>query len=64
MLASEIQSAGAFYERPEFVIFALGNFLQASLPERDRRSVSILDRRAIFRGGRRTTDTPVLHVSV
>ncbi len=56
MLAGEVQSAGAFYERSDCVRYALAAFLQASLPDRDRRDVTFTDRRQIFRGGRRTTD--------
>jgi hypothetical protein len=57
LVAGEVQSAGAFYERREFVRYSLAAFLQApALPARDRRGVSVRDRREIFRGGRRTTD--------
>ena len=56
MLASDVQSAGAFYARTELVRYVLAAFLTASLPERDRRDVSLFDRRQIFRGGRRMTD--------
>ena len=61
LLASEIQTAGAFYERVEFVPYALTGFLMGTLPVRDRRDVILSDRRNVFRGGRRTTDLPVLH---
>jgi DNA-binding NtrC family response regulator len=61
MLASEIQKAGAFYERVEFVPYALTSFLMGILPARDRRDVIANDRRQVFRGGRRTTDLLILH---
>jgi hypothetical protein len=61
LLAGEIQNAGAFYERVEFVPYALGAFLIGALPSRDRRSVIVCDRRFMFRGGRRATDLPLLH---
>jgi hypothetical protein len=61
LLAGEIQMAGAFYERVEFVAFALTSFLMGKLPARDRRGVIVPDRRHTFRGGRRTTDLPILH---
>ena len=66
VLASEIQTAGAFYERVEFVPFALTGFLMGALPVRDRRDVVVGDRRHMFRGGRRTTDLPILrgHVAM
>ena len=56
LLAGEVQSAGAFWVRAPLVRFALGAFLVASLPARDRRDVHVIDRRGLFRGGRRTTD--------
>ena len=56
LLAGEVQSAGAFYQRSDCVRYALAAFLQASLPARDRRDVTFTDRRRIFRGGRRATD--------
>ena len=62
LLAGEIQAAGAFYEREEFVPYALTAFLSGVLPSRDRRGVEVTDRRLAFRGGRRTTDLPILHV--
>jgi hypothetical protein len=61
LLAREIQSAGGFYERMQFVPYALAGFLMGVLPVRDRRDVGGSDRRHIFRGGRRTTDLPILH---
>lgn len=60
MLAGEVQSAGAFYQRTLFVRYALAAFLRAPLPDRDRRAVLVVDRRQLFRGGRRTTDLQIL----
>jgi hypothetical protein len=56
MLAQEAQAAGAFYERQEFVLRAVPSLLQAQLPHQDRRDPETVDRRALFRGGRRSTD--------
>ena len=56
LLAGEVQSAGAFWVRTSLVRFALGAFLHAALPVRDRRDVNVVDRRLLYRGGRRTTD--------
>jgi DNA-binding response OmpR family regulator len=64
LLAREVQAAGAFYVREEFVPYELMSFLHASLPARDRRGARSWDRRQIFRGGRRTTDLDILHVAV
>jgi DNA-binding NtrC family response regulator len=61
VLTGEIQKAGAFYERVEFVPYALTSFLAGVLPARDRRHVIVTDRRQVFRGGRRITDLPILH---
>lgn len=63
LLAGEVQAAGAFYGREELVPYELIPFLHASLPARDRRDAGALDRRHIFRGGRRTTDLGVLHIA-
>ena len=63
MLAGEVQSAGAFYERTAFVRYALAAFLRAPLPARDRRGILVNDRRQLFRGGRRTTDLQLLPTS-
>ncbi len=63
MLAAEIQSAGAFFERQSSVLVAVTAFLQGNLPDRDRRGVTVVDRRSVFRGGRRTTDMSVLHTA-
>ena len=60
LLAGEVQSAGAFWVRTSMVRVALGAFLHASLPVRDRRDVHVVDRRGLFRGGRRTTDLQLL----
>ena len=64
LLAGEVQSAGAFWVRTPLVRFALGAFLHASLPAKDRRTVTFTDRRQIFRGGRRTTDLQNVHGNV
>jgi hypothetical protein len=63
LLAREVQTAGAFYGREEFVPYELISFLHASLPAQDRRDAGALDRRQTFRGGRRTTDLDILHAA-
>lgn len=56
ILAREAQRLGAFYERSSRLPFALPAFIKATLPGRDRRDVDVLDRRFVFRSGRRATD--------
>jgi DNA-binding NtrC family response regulator len=63
VLASEARRAGAFFERQTFVPYSLERFLTASLPTSDRRDVVTIDRRGLFRGGRRTTDVDVLRAA-
>lgn len=55
-LASEAQRIGAFYETTSRLRFALPAYLRGALPERDRRDARHLERRGLFRGGRRSTD--------
>ena len=57
MLAREAQRAGAFYEPAEYMPLALPVYFRSALPERDRRTPESKDRRALFRGGRRSTDS-------
>ena len=56
ILAREAQAAGAFYEHSLRLPRALPSYVNATLPHRDRRDVTVLDRRLKFRGGRRCTD--------
>jgi len=56
-LAREAQRLGAFYESRDCVHRALGAYLRGTLPLRDRRDPTIRDRRVVFRGGRRCTDS-------
>ena len=62
-LGVEAQRANAFYERGDFVMYSLPSYLRAHLPARDRRSVWVIDRRLLFRGGRRVTDQQALRIS-
>lgn len=62
LLAREAQRSGAFYEAQANLLYAVTAYLTASLPDRDRRDPTAHDRRAIFRGGRRTTDLAQLHL--
>jgi DNA-binding NtrC family response regulator len=64
MLAREAQRAAAFYQRQGLMMLSLGSFLRAGLPSQDRRTVSDIDRRTAFRGGRRTTDVAGLPFAV
>jgi DNA-binding NtrC family response regulator len=61
-LAREAQRLGAFYESRDCVDRALAAYLRGTLPQRDRREPTVRDRRIVFRGGRRCTDSisPVL----
>jgi DNA-binding NtrC family response regulator len=63
-LGRQAQEAHAFFERVDFVSFALASYLRAELPDKDRRSVWTMDRRKIQRGGRRATDQAALRLSV
>jgi|SRR5947207_5306896 len=56
VLAREVQAAGAFYERSTELPRTLAAYVRASLPPRDRRNLTALDRRLSPRGGRRCTD--------
>jgi len=57
VLAREVVSAGAFYERADRLPRVLAAYARATLPPRDRRSLSVVDRRSLPRGGRRCSDT-------
>jgi DNA-binding NtrC family response regulator len=59
-LIREAQSIGAFYEIPPRIPYAIGSYIRASLPERDRRQPRASDRRREFRGGRRSVDVAIL----
>jgi len=56
VLAREVQAAGAFYERAKRLPQTLPAYVNAMLPRHDRRDPTVLDRRLVFRGGRRSTD--------
>ena len=56
MLAREVLASGAFYERADRVPRVLASYVGAALPRRDRRSLSVFDRRSLPRGGRRCSD--------
>jgi len=56
-LAREAQRLGAFYESRDCVHRALAAYLRGTLPRRDRRDPAVRDRRVVFRGGRRCTDS-------
>jgi hypothetical protein len=55
-LIREAQAIGAFFEPTDRLLYALMGYLNAVLPEKDRRDPARLDRRAVFRGGRRAAD--------
>ena len=56
VLAREAQFAGAFYEHRFRLPFVLRAYAFQSLPPRDRRDPSVIDRRLSFRGGRRAAE--------
>jgi CheY-like chemotaxis protein len=56
MLAREVQAAGAFFEHSLRLPLVLPSYVNATLPEHDRRDLTTLDRRTAFRGGRRCSD--------
>jgi DNA-binding NtrC family response regulator len=55
-LAREAQRVGAFYESRDRVPRALATYIRGTVPSADRRNPAILDRRSVFRGGRRCSD--------
>jgi DNA-binding NtrC family response regulator len=55
-LAREIQRSGAFYEVAASLPITLASYIAANLPPRDRRDAAVLDRRSVYRGGRRCWD--------
>jgi DNA-binding NtrC family response regulator len=55
-LAREAQAAGAFFVSRSRLADAVQSIVVAELPTRDRRTPSVVDRRATFRGGRRWID--------
>ena len=55
-LAFEAQLIGAFYETTSRLRFTLSTYIRSPLPDRDRRDAQQIDRRGLFRGGRRATD--------
>lgn len=55
-LIREAQRIGAFYERTSRLAFAVPSYFLTTLPDRDRRDACRVDRRGLFRGGRRATD--------
>jgi DNA-binding NtrC family response regulator len=59
-LAQEVQLAGAFYETRECLEVTLAAYLRGALPPRDRRAAGMVDRRTIWRGGRRCWDQHLL----
>jgi hypothetical protein len=56
-LAREAQRSGAFYEVAASLPITLASYLTGVLPPFDRRDARVLDRRALFRGGRRCWDS-------
>jgi hypothetical protein len=56
LLAREAQELGAFYESKAAIVRSVAVYLTTPLPARDRRDVSLRDRRLAFRGGRRSSD--------
>jgi DNA-binding NtrC family response regulator len=59
-LVVEAQKLGAVFEWTERLPYALHQYLQTPWPEADRRTPHRIDRRSIFRGGRRAPDVAQL----
>lgn len=55
-LAREVQAAGAFFELPVRLPQVLGSYVNATLPQRDRRDIRMLGQLLPLGGGRRCTD--------
>lgn len=64
MLAREVQSANAFYERLTQLPYTLRCYVQLPLPDHDMRDPDLPDRRRFCRGGRRASDIAALAASV
>ncbi len=62
-LAREVQDAGAFYELRDRLLYSFGAYVSGHLPPYDRRTPANPDRRGVFRGGRRSSDIPLLATS-
>jgi len=60
VLLGEAQRAGAFVESPQRLPLALVAYLNAEVPARDQRDLTVFDRRHVVRGGRRAADLSVL----
>jgi DNA-binding NtrC family response regulator len=60
VLAVEAQRQAAFYESGARLVTALPAYVNATLPDRDRRDVVTFDRRSAARGGRRAADVLTL----
>lgn len=58
-LVEEAQAIGAFFEPQHRMAWALPSYVRTALPARDRRSPLAIDRRKVFRGGRRSADLTV-----
>jgi hypothetical protein len=54
--AQDVRRAGAFYEVSDRLPVTLPAYLAGDLPSADRRDAAVPDRRAPFRGGRRSWD--------
>ena len=59
-LAQDVRRAGAFYEVADRLPVTLAAYLGGNLPPADRRDPAVPDRRAPFRGGRRSWDRRLL----
>jgi hypothetical protein len=60
LLIREAQANGAFFEHTSRLPHALAAYLDAPLPDHDRRDPQRFDRRAAFRGGRRAADQQIV----
>ena len=58
-LAVEAQRIGAFLETTSRLRLTIPAYIRAPLPDRDRRDAQQVERRGLFRGGRRVTDLTV-----
>ena len=59
-LVQEAQKLGAVFEWTERLPYALHQYLQSPWPQADRRTPHRIDRRRLFRGGRRAPDVAQL----
>jgi|SRR5215471_6194878 len=60
LLIAEALAMGAFFERTDRLLLSIVGYIWGALPPADRRNPQRIDRRTVFRGGRRAADNKAL----